>query len=79
VVTTEVEGSTLGLVRVGDKSGMDHVGTSNVNGVDRKSRRRRYVTQEEYVVNRICTVTVTVYVRDFVGKMRTTVEQQRQI
>jgi hypothetical protein len=35
----EEEGSTLGLVRVGDKSGMDRVGASNVNGVDRKSRR----------------------------------------
>jgi hypothetical protein len=58
---------------------MDRVGTLNVKGVDRKSRRRGYVTQEEYIVNDFRAVKITVPVRDFVGKIRMEVEQQWQI
>jgi hypothetical protein len=64
---------------VGIRSVVDHVGTSNAKGADRESRRQRYVTQERYVVNGIRNVKVTVHVRDFVGKIRMEVEQQRRI
>jgi hypothetical protein len=54
------EGFTRGLVRVGDKSGMDHVGMSNEKAVDQERKEVTVCIKEISVVDGIRTSKVTV-------------------